>query len=93
MKVTESLILYYPSENVAPSAYLYSTEIGNNSANVFTITHNLNTKKVIVQVQETAGEEDIILADVDIETNNTIKVTFDTAPTANQYRVTVLGGA
>lgn len=93
MKVTENMILYYPDENIAPPAYVFSVTIGNNTDKVYFINHNLNTKKVIVQVQETTGAEDIVLADVDIETNNQIKVTFDSAPGSNQYRVTVFGGA
>lgn len=92
MKVSEKMLLLYPSENIAPTAYIYSVTIGNNTDTQFLITHNLNTKRVMVQVQETAGEEDVVMADVDIEGNNTIRVTFGSPPSTNQYRVTVFGG-
>lgn len=92
MKVSEKMLFMYPSDNVAPTAYLFSAIIGNNVDTQFLITHNLNTRRVVVQVQETSGAEDVVLADVDIEGENTVRVSFSVPPTFGQYRVTVFGG-
>lgn len=56
-----------------------------------TVTHNLNTEDVVVTIREAAGDKAVVYADVKITGANTISVSFATAPTAGQYRVTVVG--
>lgn len=69
----------------------YSASMGNASATSFVITHNLNTQDVVVALRETASPYSIVYADVEATSVNTITVKFATAPTTNQYRVTIMG--
>jgi len=55
-----------------------------------TVTHNLNTLDVVVQVVQKANGE-VVEADVLITGVNTVTVTFATAPTTGQYRIVVVG--
>lgn len=67
----------------------YTTLVGNGALTAITVTHNLNSRAATVTVMnETTGE--VVLADVFITGVNTVSVTFGTAPTTNQYRVTVV---
>ena len=68
----------------------YSANIGDGSTLAYTVTHNLGTADVVAVVRDASGNAQI----ADWSTNGsatTIVVTFAVAPTANQYRVTVLG--
>ena len=69
----------------------YATSVGDASATSFTVTHSLNTRDVIVQVREVAAPYAVVIADVAATTADTVTVAFATAPTSNQYRVTVIG--
>jgi len=66
----------------------YVVNIGNNIATSFTVTHNLNSLDVDVELYENATG-DTVLADVLRTGVNTISVSFASAPTTNQYRVIV----
>lgn len=68
----------------------YSANIGNNSSTSIVVTHNLGTKDVVVQLRVVADDSAFITDWVATSTNS-ITLTFNTAPTANQYRVTVIG--
>ena len=71
----------------------YMQDIGNGTDSTFTITHALGTEDVMVQVRETTGDKAVVLADIEIYDQMQIKIKFDpaTKPTANQYRVLVIG--
>lgn len=69
----------------------YADTIGDGTTTTFTITHNLNTQDVVVTVRENASPYNVVFADVQITDANNIKVLFATAPSANQYRVVVVG--
>lgn len=69
----------------------YSTTIGDGSATSYTVTHNLNTKNLQVTVSRVASPFDIVLADVQLTTANSLTVLFAAAPTAGQYNVAILG--
>lgn len=69
----------------------YAANIGDGSATAITVTHGLNTEDVTVQVREASGTKEFVLADVAVSGMNTVTITFDTAPTSNQYRVVVTG--
>ena len=69
----------------------YATSVGDAAATSFTVTHSLNTRDVIVQVREVASPYAVVIADVAATTADTVTVAFATAPTSNQYRVTVIG--
>ena len=55
------------------------------------ITHNLNTRDVIVNVYRTLTPWDTVECDVERTTVNTITLRFSVAPATNEYSVTVIG--
>lgn len=67
----------------------YSTTLST-SATSYTVTHNLGTLDVHVQVYEVATGEEVIV-DNARATTNTITLGFASAPTSNAYRVVVIG--
>ena len=67
----------------------YAANVGDGSATSYTITHNLNTRDVIVSVYEATGSYAEVMCDVNHATANTITLLFSVAPTLNQYRVVV----
>lgn len=69
----------------------FSVSIGDGTATTFTVTHNLGTRDVTVEIYEAAAPYTSVLADVTHDTTNTIVVAFFIAPTASQYRVVVHG--
>lgn len=56
-----------------------------------TITHNLGTLNVAVVVRDASGNE--VAVPNQAATTNTVVLTFSTAPTSNQYTVTISTGA
>ncbi len=67
-----------------------SATIGDGTATTITVTHNLNTQDIVVSVRESSGNAGVL---VDWVANgvNTAQLTFATAPTTGQYRVTIAG--
>lgn len=68
----------------------FAVSIGNASLTTFTVTHNLGTLDVIVQVYDN-GTTAQVETDVLHATTNTLTLNFSVAPTSNQYRVVVMG--
>lgn len=66
-----------------------NADIGDGSATSYTVTHNLNSRDVIVQVYRNSGSYEEVLVEVQRATVNSVVVLFDTPPTANQFRVVV----
>lgn len=66
----------------------FSTTIGNGSATAITVTHNLNTRNVLVSVKKSSTYAQVD-CDVVATTVNTVTLTFATAPATNSYFVTV----
>ena len=69
----------------------YTTVIGDGSATSFVVTHNLGTQDVAVSVAEASAPFNVVMTDIQLTSINTITVTFSTAPTSGQYKVTVIG--
>jgi hypothetical protein len=67
----------------------YATNVGDATNTSYTITHNLNTRDVIVSVYESTGTYAEVICDVQHSTANTVTLLFSVAPTLNQYRVVV----
>ena len=71
-------------------ARISAQTIGNSSDVNFTLTHNFDTRDVVVQVYDVASN-DTIMTDVVRTTANTITVSFSSAPASNSYRVVITG--
>lgn len=70
---------------------IYAVSIGDGSTTTFTVTHNLGSRDVVVVVRQTASPYAMIQPDIIFTTINTISVVFSTAPTTDEFRVTVVG--
>lgn len=68
----------------------FAANIGNGSSTTLTVTHNLNTLDVQVQIYEVSGGA-TVMADVVRTGVNAVDVIFAVAPTTNQYRAVVQG--
>lgn len=68
-----------------------SFQIGDNSAKVFTLTHNMNSRELAVTIRQTASPYSMVLTDVAFTSVNTLTVSFNKTPTSNQYTVTIAG--
>jgi hypothetical protein len=62
--------------------------VGDGTNTAYTITHNLNSRDVIVQVYDNATYENVFV-DTARPTVNTVTLTFATAPALNSYRVII----
>jgi hypothetical protein len=67
----------------------FSANIGDGSQTSYVVTHNLNTFDVDIEVFRNSGTRDTVLAEVQRTSVNSVTVLFDTAPTANAYRVLI----
>lgn len=69
----------------------YAENIGDGVNTTFTVTHDLATFDVLVQVYDTSGfSPEQVYADVEIVDLYTVRVTFEDVPAVNQYRVLVV---
>lgn len=69
----------------------YTTTVGDGSNTEYTVTHNLGTRVVTVQVYRTGSPYDTVLCDVERTTTNTVTLRFAAAPSSAQFTVVVLG--
>lgn len=65
--------------------------IGDGSATSLTVNHNLNTRDVQVTTYFNSGNFDEVLVETRHDTANSVTLVFSSAPTANQFRVVVVG--
>lgn len=68
----------------------YSASIGNGVLTSIAVTHGLGTQDVVTAVREVSTNA-VVYCDVVNTDANTVTLSFATAPTANQYRVTCVG--
>lgn len=66
----------------------FTASVGNAVNTSFALTHNLGTLDVMVQVYENSTG-DTVIADVTRDTVNQVTVSFNSAPTTNQFRVII----
>lgn len=69
----------------------FAANVGDGSATSYTVTHNFNTRDVIVRVFPNSGTFDDVEVDVQRTSVNAVTLVFATAPASNAYRVVVLG--
>lgn len=77
--------------DTAVVARKYSVSVGDGSAISYTVTHNLGTKDVLVQIYDNSSPYAEVVADVEHTSTSAVTVKFATAPGSSQYRVVVLG--
>jgi len=65
--------------------------IGDGSQTQFDVSHNFNTRDVIVQVYENSGSYAQVNCDISFPTVNTARLNFAAAPATNSLRVVVMG--
>ena len=70
------------------AARSFSTSIGDGSATSITVTHNLNSRDVIIQLYDNSSY-DTVFADVVRTTVDTATISFAAAPTSGDIRVLV----
>ena len=63
----------------------------NSSATTYTVTHNLGTQDVNVQVSETASPYAKVETDVELTSSSAVTIKFATAPAAGEYKVVIVG--
>lgn len=66
----------------------YYQKFGDGSSTSFTITHNLGTDKVIVQIRTVATKEEVI-CDWRAASANTVTVAMNIAPANNEYEILI----
>lgn len=68
----------------------YATNVGDGSSTTITITHNLGTTDITVQLW-TGSSGAAVITDMNNRSTNAFDLVFAVAPTSNQYRVVVHG--
>ena len=84
-EVTTDGSTYY---NISTEADSFKTSIGDGSATSYTVTHNLGTRDVLVELYDASSYETVI-ADVTRTSTSVVTVAFTTAPTTNDIRVLI----
>lgn len=69
----------------------FTSLVGDGTNTLYTITHNLNTRELQVEVYQNSGNYETVLCDVKRNGVNTIQLEFNTAPASNAYVVRILG--
>lgn len=70
----------------------YAVDIGDGSATVFSVGHNLGTRDVIVQVRQNISPYQFIEpAATKTATNDSVTIEFNVSPIPAEYRVIILG--
>lgn len=68
----------------------YKTSVGDGSSTTITVTHNLNTRDVVVAVHETGSPYEQVFPTIAAASVNTVTLTFSVAPSSNFYRCMVI---
>ncbi len=79
------------TNNLAQKTDKFSATVGDGVVTSYVLTHNLNSRDVVVMIRETASPYAQVITDVEMTTVNTVTVKFATAPTSGQYTVTIIG--
>ena len=74
----------------ANSTSKFSSNVGDGSSTTINVSHNLGSEDVMVQVRNTSTKT-IIDCTITVIDTNSISLTFDTAPSIDEYRAVVIG--
>lgn len=74
--------------NISTAADSFKTSIGDGSATSYTVTHNLGTRDVLVELYDASSYETVI-ADVTRTSTSVVTIAFTVAPTSNDIRVLI----
>jgi hypothetical protein len=74
--------------DIATTADSFKGSIGDGSATSYTVTHNLGTRDVLVELYDASSYETVI-ADVTRTSTSVVTVAFTVAPTSNDIRVLI----
>jgi len=74
--------------NISTEGDSFKTSIGDGSATSYTVTHNLGSRDVLVELYDASSYETVI-ADVTRTSTSVVTVAFTTAPTLNDIRVLI----
>jgi hypothetical protein len=88
--VTNAAITPGTLANYAARVKKFSVAIGDGSATTYTVTHNLNSLDVVINVYRVTGGGTVIV-DTDRTSANAAQITFASAPATGAYRVVVIG--
>jgi Cu/Ag efflux protein CusF len=69
----------------------YSANVGDGTNTSYVITHNLNSQDLAVSLREVASPYALVLTDIEFTSVNTLTVKFASAPSLNQYKITIVG--
>lgn len=69
----------------------FAADFGDGAATQYTITHNLNSRDLLVNVRRNSGAFDEVVCDVEYTTLNSVTLRFAAAPASNAFRCIVLG--
>ena len=71
-------------------AKAYSADVGNGADTSIAVTHSLGTRDVVVSVHDNTTPYSEVYPEIQKTDTNTVTLEFASAPTSNQYRVTVM---
>lgn len=79
------------TNTLAQKTNKFTQAIGDGTNTSFVLTHNLNSRDVVVMIRESASPYAQVITDVEMTTVNTITVNFAQPPATNEYTVTIIG--
>ena len=65
--------------------------LGDGVSTSYAVTHNFNTQDLTVSIRENAAPYSLVYTDVEFTNSTTLVVKFAQAPTASQYKITIIG--
>lgn len=67
----------------------FASNVGDGSSTAITVTHDLGTRDVLVEVYDNSDPWETVICEVERPSTDTVTLTFETAPTSGQFRVVV----
>jgi phage-related tail fiber protein len=89
--IKATLKTYFDTLYAAVGLAKFSATVGDGSSTTMTVTHNLGSRNVIVQVFLTASPYEEVEVGVERYDANTVKLYFASAPASGAYTVVVIG--